>query len=70
MTVAAEVRAEIAKRQLEISTLAEKSGIPRGRLSNRLNEHREFTLAELNAIGEVIGIPGWEFYRRASAVAV
>lgn len=66
MSVAAEVRAEIAKRQIEISALAEQSGIPRGRLSNRLNEHREFTLAELNAIGEVIGIPGWEFYRRAS----
>lgn len=66
MNVAAEVRAEIAKQGIEISALAEDSGVPRGRLSNRLNEHREFTLAELNAVGEVLGIPGWEFHRRAT----
>lgn len=66
MNVAAEVRAEIAKQGIEISYLAEVSGIPRGRLSNRLNEHREFTLAELNAIGTVLGVPGWEFHRRAT----
>ena len=66
MNVAAEVRAEIAKQGLEISFLSEETGIPRGRLSNRLNEHREFTLSELNAIGEALGIPGWEFYRRAT----
>lgn len=66
MNVAAEVRAEIAKQGIEVRALSEESGIPRGRLSNRLNEHREFTLGELNAIGEVLGVPGWEFHRRAS----
>lgn len=66
MNVAAEVRAEIAKQGIEISYLAEVSGIPRGRLSNRLNEHREFTLTELNAIGAALGVPGWEFHRRAT----
>lgn len=66
MSVASEVRAEIARQGTNASALAEAAGLRRNTLYARLNERSEFTLPELRAVGAVLGVEPWEFMRRAA----
>lgn len=65
MNIAAEIRAEMARRGISTKSLADSVGLRRPYLSLRLNEHREFLSGELNAIGDALGVPAWELMRRA-----
>lgn len=65
MSVADEVRAEVARQRSNYTALAKAAGMRRATLSDRLNEHSEFTLPELKAIGKVLAVPRHELIRRA-----
>ena len=65
MSLAYEIRAEMAIQGLKNSDISLRTGIPRSRLSVKLNEHRGFNSEELTAIGNALGIPGSELMRRA-----
>lgn len=65
-TTAAEVRAEMARQGRTTIDVAQAAGIPRARLSSRLNERIPFNIEELAAVAEVLQVPTWEFLRRAS----
>lgn len=68
MRAQAEIRAELARQRLTITELAERTGIPRGRLSARLNdENSSLTLTELYAISTALGCRPSELIARAEA---
>ena len=61
--VAAEVRAELARKQITASTVAEAIQMPTSTLSRRLKADTPFTVDELAAIARVLGTtPGAFFY--------
>ncbi|MCD4557199.1 helix-turn-helix domain-containing protein [Schaalia sp. lx-100] len=60
-----ELRAEIARQNMTITHLAERTGMRREYLSARLNGHKDFTANELYSIGKVLCTPAWEIMRRA-----
>ncbi|MDN6428427.1 MAG: helix-turn-helix transcriptional regulator [Propionibacterium sp.] len=64
MDIASEIRAEMGRRNVGPSEIAESTGINRKRISNTINSHREPTLTELVEIGEALGVPAWEILRR------
>lgn len=53
--VAAEVRAQMARLQINGATLAQRTNIPRATLHRRLNGASPFTIDELADIAEVLG---------------
>lgn len=60
-TVAAEVRAELARRNISKTDAAAKLGISRTLLWNRLRGESPFTVDELEALAELLGIPAARF---------
>lgn len=65
MTIAREIRAEMARNDTTVSTLAQAIGMCRNTMTSRLQGHSDFRVNELERIGNVLGVPGWEFIRRA-----
>lgn len=66
MSVAAEIRAEIARQGTNASEIARRLGVRRMTFSDHLNERTRFTDDELVAVGQVLGVPAWELMRRAA----
>ncbi|AMS03532.1 helix-turn-helix DNA binding protein [Gordonia phage Guacamole] len=56
-TVAANVRAELARRQVAAQQLAEGIGLSRVTLSRRLNGHAPWTIDEIAATAEFLNVP-------------
>ncbi|CED90589.1 helix-turn-helix domain-containing protein [Actinomyces succiniciruminis] len=65
MSVASEIRAEMARRGVTGTALADEVSLKRPYLSLRLNEHADLKVGELVAIGDALGVPGWELLRRS-----
>ena len=65
--VAETVRAAIEAQGLSFSQVAETIGIGRQTLSRKINGHVDFSLSEMGALGELLGVPAWELMRRAEA---
>ncbi|WP_048726299.1 helix-turn-helix domain-containing protein [Kytococcus sedentarius] len=59
------IREEMVRAGLSITELADKTGLKRPYLSLRLNGHRGFNAADLDRIGRVLDVPGWELMYRA-----
>lgn len=59
------IREEMAHAGLSITELADKTGLKRPYLSLRLNGHRGFNADDLDRIGRVLDVPGWELMYRA-----
>lgn len=55
-TVAANVRSSLILSGVSVKALAERTGIPRTTLLRRLDGHQPFTVAEVEAIAEVVGV--------------
>lgn len=56
-TVAAEIRAEMARQRKNQDDLADCLGIARSVISLRLNGHRAFKLTEVERLAEYFGVP-------------
>lgn len=54
--LAAEVRAEMARQRIALTTLSEKTGIPLSTLRRRTDAHVPFDVDELDAVGRVLGV--------------
>lgn len=71
MTVASEIRAEMARQRMSVRDLSESSGVSPSTITRKVqNEERRLLVDEINAIGEALGLPGWELMRRAQAEKV
>lgn len=62
-TVAAEIRAELARRNISRTDAAAALGISRNLLWQRLRGESPFTVDELEAMAELIGVPVSTFLR-------
>lgn len=60
-TVAAEVRAELARHNISRTDAAAALGMSRTLLWQRLRGESSFTVAELEALAELIGVPVNQF---------
>ncbi len=54
--VAEEVRAEMARQEITVNTLSEKSGVPISTLRRSVKGQRPFTIQELFVITRLLGI--------------
>lgn len=59
--VAAEVRAEVARKQISQDKLAERVGCSRQSLNRRLTGAIPFDVAELAVIADALGVPVTQF---------
>lgn len=59
--VAAEVRAEVARKQISQEKLAERVGCSRPYLQRRLTGTTPFDVAELALVAEALGVPMTQF---------
>ena len=65
MDIESEIRAEMGRKRLGPSEIADKTGINRKRISNSINGHRDLTVTELVSISAAMQVPAWELLRRA-----
>lgn len=65
--VAAEVRAVLAREGITRAAVATATELPKTSLARRLAGVRPFTVAELDAIGRLVGVTGSELLARAEA---
>ena len=63
--VAEEVRAEMARQEITVNTLSEKSGVPISTLRRSVKGQRPFTINELFVITRLLGISVVEIIQRA-----
>ncbi|WKE50371.1 helix-turn-helix transcriptional regulator [Corynebacterium tuberculostearicum] len=63
--VAEEIRAEMARQQISVDALSEKSGIPISTLRRSVKGQRPFTITELFVITRLLGISVVEIIQRA-----
>jgi transcriptional regulator with XRE-family HTH domain len=68
LAVAAEVRAELARKQMSQHALAAALGVAQQTVSRRLTGEVPFDVAELGRVAEILGVPVGQFFP-ASAVA-
>lgn len=68
-TVAANVRAELARRRITQSEVAERLGVSRQNIAQRLNGSVDFRVGELLAIADLLGIPAANFLSDLSVSA-
>jgi transcriptional regulator with XRE-family HTH domain len=66
-TVAAEIRAEMARQHKNQWDLAECLGITRSVISLRLNGHRPFKLTEVELLADYFGVPITSLIRERAA---
>lgn len=63
--VAEEVRAEMARQEITVNTLSEKSGVPISTLRRSVKGQRPFTINELFVITRLLGLSVVEIIQRA-----
>ncbi|NMW64464.1 helix-turn-helix transcriptional regulator [Mobiluncus mulieris] len=67
--LAGEIRAELARRKIQVKKLAAQIGMSREVLSNRVNGSVPFTAAELTKVANTIGISPVVLMQRAEQAA-
>lgn len=67
--VTAEIRAEMARRRVTITTLADEIGMSRAALARKLRGDRPVTLSEAERIATALGTPLSTITRRAEGAA-
>ena len=65
--VAAEIRAELARRRLSARRAAARLGWTQAYLSRRLNGDVPFDVEDIEALAELLGVPPQRFFRRNSS---
>ena len=65
MRIEAEIRAEMAKRNISDATMADALGLTRKYFNHKKNGHAPFTFNEVQAAANALGMPAWELMRRA-----
>lgn len=65
MSVAAEIRAELARQNKTVQDLSEQMGVRYEPLRVRINGAIDMRTADLEAISAALGVPAWELLRRA-----
>lgn len=70
LAVAAEVRAEMARRQMTATEIARQLHRSRAFMSRRLNGEVPFDVAELEEIAKILGLPANHFFAKAAAAVV
>ena len=66
-TVAADVRAELARANVSRPEAARRLGMSREALYRRLRGEVSFTVAELEVLAELVGVPVTSFMRQQAA---
>lgn len=64
--VAAEVRAELSRQAVSNAAAAAKLGISRQAMWSRLRGFTPFTIADLESLAELLGVPASRFLERAA----
>jgi len=67
--VAANVRAELARRRIRQTDVAERLGVSRQNVAQRLNGSVDFRVGELISIADMLGIPIGELVGGVRAIA-
>lgn len=65
--IAAEVRAALARRKIDQAEVADALGLSRSSVSQRINGHRPFSVAQLITIAGIVGVQPAEFFRTVGA---
>ena len=66
MSVAAEIRAEMARQRISLSEMNERTGYTKQKLSRMVNvEAQPLDIESTSAIAEALGTTAWELMRRA-----
>jgi transcriptional regulator with XRE-family HTH domain len=65
-TVAAEVRAELSRQNVSTATAAAALGISRQALWSRMRGYTPFTIADLESLADLLGVPAARFLERAA----
>lgn len=65
--VAANVRAEVARRRIRQGAIAERLGMDQRAVSRRLLGEVEFSATELQAVAELVGVPISSLYGEVPA---
>lgn len=65
--VAANVRAEVARRRIRQTAIAEHLGLNQQQVSRRLNGQVELTATELQRLAELLEVPVGSLYGEVSA---
>jgi transcriptional regulator with XRE-family HTH domain len=66
-TVAANVRAELARHRISQTSVAKHLGVSRQNVAQRLNGNVDFRISELITIAELVGIPVTTFLTDVAA---
>lgn len=67
--VAAEVRATVARQQVSLSELSERTGIAKSTLSNKLRGKTDFSISELIDVAIALDVPTADLLPPAAGVA-
>lgn len=65
--VAANVRAEVARRRIRQAAIAEHMGLDQRAVSRRLLGQVEFSVGELQSLADLLGVPVATLYGEVSA---
>ena len=66
MSVAAEIRAEMARQRISLSEMNERTGYTKQKLSRMVNvEAQQLDMEAARAIAKALGTTAWELMRRA-----
>lgn len=69
--IAAQIRAELAKRKMTLGELSEKTGLSQASISRKVSmESRGLTAIDLHKIATALDLPVSELYRRAETEKV
>ena len=69
MTVAAEIRAELARQKIPAAVLAQALGVTKQALSRKLSKEKsDFGVAELKIIGDYLNVSPSDFFTRAEYI--
>ena len=66
MSVAAEIRAEMARQRISLSEMNERTGYTKQKLSRMVNvEAQPLDIESISTIAKALGTTAWELMRRA-----
>lgn len=68
-SLAAEIRAEMARQKVSVNNLSNGTGISASTLYRRLDGVKPFYVEELDAIGRFLKVPDYELTKRAKSRA-
>jgi hypothetical protein len=69
LAIAAEVRAELGRRNINVAAFERKVGWPRTYLQRRLNGDTPWKVTDLEVIASALGVPSDRFHQPAKAAS-